>query len=74
MTESPRWLLSKQKREAAIKSLDRIRPAEDVQNGLTTQELEALEQAIEDAKHTQSGSWLDLFRGTYLRRTMVSGR
>ncbi|WVF72551.1 hypothetical protein IAT40_007368 [Kwoniella sp. CBS 6097] len=69
--ESPRWLVSKGKIDAALHSLNRVRPKHDVDQGLTAVEIEAFEQAIDDAKHQKQGSWLDLFRGTYLRRSWV---
>ena len=69
--ESPRWLVSHGRREEAIKNLDRVRPKGDVLSGITVAEIEAVEMAIEEAKAKVGGSWIDLFRGTYFRRTMV---
>ncbi|KAH8881843.1 general substrate transporter [Thozetella sp. PMI_491] len=70
--ESPRWLLTKDRRDEAKASLDRIRPSHDVQSGATQAEVDALTQMIADADARESGTWLDLFRGNYLRRTWIS--
>ena len=70
--ESPRWLVSKGKREKALKALNRLRPKEEVELGLTVAEVEAIDEAIEQTRLQGTGRWIDLFRGTYLRRTMVS--
>jgi hypothetical protein len=35
-------------------------------------EVDAIEQAIEENKTVNQGSWMDLFNQTYLRRTIVS--
>ena len=69
--ETPRWLVAHGQKERAIKNLDRLRPKEDVLGGLTVAEVEAVEMAIEEAKLRDQGRWIDLFRGTYFRRTMV---
>ncbi|CAL5865892.1 uncharacterized protein PFLUO_LOCUS98 [Penicillium psychrofluorescens] len=70
--ESPRWLILKGRREEAQTALDRIRPAEDVQTGATVAEAEAIGNLLEESQTSDQGSWLDLFRGNYLRRTWIS--
>lgn len=70
--ESPRWLILKGRREEAQTALDRIRPAEDVQTGATVAEAEAIGNLLEESQTSDQGSWLDLFRGNYLRRTWVT--
>jgi SP family sugar:H+ symporter-like MFS transporter len=70
--ESPRWLVLQGKNELALTALNRLRPAREVASGMTAYEVQAFEQAIEEDKLLQSGSWFDLLRGNYLRRTMVS--
>ena len=70
--ESPRWLISHGKSKAALKSLNRLRSKEDIDNGLTLAEVEAIEMALEEQRAMGNGKWLDLVRGTYFRRAMVS--
>lgn len=70
--ESPRWLLSKGKREEAIQVLNKVRRKDLVTSGETEQEAQMIQVAIEQAKELTEGTWLDLFRGTNLRRTMVA--
>lgn len=69
--ESPRWLLMAGQKEEAKKSLDRLRPDRDMQTGTTQAEIDALEQLIGEAHAEDRGSWMDLFRGNYLRRSWV---
>jgi hypothetical protein len=70
--ESPRWLILKGQMEKAKTNMDRLRPAHDVDSGVTKAEVDALESSIEEAHAQSQGTWLDLFRGNYLRRTWVS--
>lgn len=42
-----------------------------VDNGATAAEISAIDYAIELNHAEKQGSWLDLFRGTYLRRTII---
>ena len=70
--ESPRWLLSKGKHTEAVQVLNRIRRKDQVTNGATEEEAQTIQVAIEHAKEMTEGTWLDLFRGTNLRLTMVA--
>ena len=70
--ESPRWLLTKGRRAEAVKSLNRLRPRAEVEAGLTELEADAIAAAIEEAKQIGDGRWIDLFRGSYFRRSCVS--
>lgn len=70
--ESPRWLINKGRMEDAHQALSKLRNTEDVENGTIKSEIETLGVLTEEAKSTEEGSWLDLFRGTNLRRTWVS--
>ncbi|RSL85125.1 hypothetical protein CEP51_003514 [Fusarium floridanum] len=67
--ESPRWLILKGHKESAKEVLDKIRPKHDVDSGATAIEADTMEQLIEQSEAAEQGSWLDLFRGNYLRRT-----
>ena len=71
--ESPRWLLLHGKDEQALKNLDRIRRQRDVDNGLTVMEVQALDQANQEAS-AKSSRWIELTQGTYRRRCMVGRR
>ena len=70
--ESPRWLILKGRMQKAKDNLDRLRPKHDVASGATQAEIDALNDAVEQAHAQEQGNWLDLFRGNYLRRTWVS--
>lgn len=69
--ESPRWLVLKGRKQKAQANLDKIRHKADVDSGATAAEIDALELLIEDSFSREQGSWLDLFKGNYLRRTWV---
>ena len=71
-TQSPRWLLLKGRKEEATASLTQIRSDEDENSGTVDAEINALEQLIQQSMEQESGSWLDLFRGNYLRRTWIA--
>jgi MFS transporter, SP family, sugar:H+ symporter len=70
--ESPRWLLLKGRKQQAKINLDKIRQQADVDSGATAAEIEALDALLEDSFKTEEGSWIDLFRAKYIRRTWVS--
>ena len=70
--ESPRWLVLKGRREEALKSLNRLRPQRDIDNGFTGAEIDAIELSIQEAGGQDHGRWLDLFRGNMLRRTWIA--
>lgn len=69
--ESPRWLILNGHKESGKNVLDKIRPKHDVDSGATAAEADTIEQLIEQSEAAEQGSWLDLFRGNYLRRTWV---
>lgn len=68
--DGPRWLISKGRMGDAIKSLERVRPSADVAAGHCKLEAEAIQEAIHG--DINKGPWLDLFRGTNLRRTSIA--
>ncbi|KAF2160628.1 hypothetical protein M409DRAFT_29016 [Zasmidium cellare ATCC 36951] len=61
------------KKDQALTVLNKLRPAEDVENGTTVLEVEAIEQAVVLCEEQDMGRWIDIFRGTYLRRTVIGG-
>ena len=69
--ESPRWLVGKGLKERALTSLERLRPKWEVDNGAAFAEVNALEEAVVEARSVPSGRWIDLFRRSFIRRTMV---
>jgi Na+/melibiose symporter-like transporter len=69
--ESPRWLIVKGKKEAALASLNRLRPKEDVANGLTKIEVDAIVQSLEEQGGHDQGRWIELLQGNMLRRTWI---
>lgn len=46
--------------------------AEDNDNGWVDMEIRGIQEAIEDERLTVENNWVDLFKGTNLRRTNVS--
>lgn len=66
---SPRWLISKSRKEDAILSLETVRPGADVDAGRCRAEADAIEDALQNK--TEKAPWVDLFRGTNLRRTWI---
>ena len=66
---SPRWLLSKDREEDAIVALRRLRSKSDVEDGNCEAEIHAIREALQE--HVHKAPWLDLVRGTNLRRTMI---
>uniref|UniRef100_A0A0B7KCS7 Major facilitator superfamily (MFS) profile domain-containing protein n=1 Tax=Bionectria ochroleuca TaxID=29856 RepID=A0A0B7KCS7_BIOOC len=66
---SPRWLLSKDREEEALAALKRLRPKADAEDGTCEAEIQTIRAALQE--HVHKGPWIDLFRGTNLRRTML---
>ncbi|OQV00416.1 hypothetical protein CLAIMM_05911 [Cladophialophora immunda] len=70
LPSGPRWLIFKGRKDEAIKTLERVRPKEDVAAGACKEEADAIQEAMR--QETEKGPWLDLFRGTNLRRTEIA--
>lgn len=64
----PRWLLSKGRKEDALKELKVLRSKEDFESGACEAEIEAMQEEIESHRATR-GTWSELFEGTNRRRT-----
>lgn len=69
--ESPRWLILNGRKKEAKEVLDNIRPSCDVQSGATAAEADIMENSLTKSLASEDGSWVDLFKGNYLRRTWV---
>lgn len=68
--ESPYWLVRHGRKQEALKSIERLgrRSKVNAQN-----ELAMIERTVEiEAKHGGDPSLLDLFKGTDLRRTIIT--
>lgn len=65
--DSPRWLISKDRTEDALKSLKKLRRKEDVDNGLIDFEIAAFRE--EGQNTVKKGSWMALFDRNNRRRT-----
>ncbi|KAH8647936.1 general substrate transporter [Xylariales sp. PMI_506] len=64
--ETPRWLCTKGRRDEAMAILKTLRTSEEIA------ELELLDIEASLEMRNTDGSWLDLFRGSNLRRTIIS--
>lgn len=70
--ESPRWLLTKGREEAARKSFARFNNLDPWHPEITKQ-LQEVQAYIEHEKLTgKTTSWIEIFRGTNKKRTLVS--
>jgi hypothetical protein len=69
--ESPRWLVSKGRKEAALKELNRLRPKWEIDSNTTAAEADALEEATVENRSIVTGRWIDLFHKRFIRRSMV---
>lgn len=70
--ESPRWLILHNKPDEAQKALDKLRKKSQVDNGNTREEVQAIQIAISESENMGHGSWTDLFRGNYPRRSLIA--
>ena len=64
--ETPRYLCMKGQREDALKVMKTLRKDDE------TAEIEIAEIETSLEKHIEKGTWLDLVRGTNLRRTIIA--
>ncbi|KAF4443542.1 hypothetical protein F53441_11397 [Fusarium austroafricanum] len=67
--ESPRWLLTRDRQEDALKSLRLLR-----QGAYTDEEIEREFQQMQDSlsKTIKKGNFMDMWRGTNLKRTLIT--
>ncbi|CAH0057906.1 unnamed protein product [Clonostachys solani] len=55
--------------EEALAALKRLRPRADAEDGTCEAEIQTIRVALQE--HIHKGPWIDLFRGTNLRRTLL---
>lgn len=68
--DGPRWLISKGRKEDAVKTLEKVRPETDVAAGHCRAEVEAIQEAINN--EIEKGPWLDLFVSNLLALLFIS--
>lgn len=64
--ETPRYMCMKGRRDEAVTILKTLRTSDEIA------ELEILDIEASLEMHTDDGKWIDLFKGTNLRRTIIS--
>ncbi|CAK7206854.1 hypothetical protein SEUCBS139899_009660 [Sporothrix eucalyptigena] len=70
---SPRWLVFKDRDEEALAVLKSVRRKEDVDAGVCELEIAAMrEDAAIQYQNKKKGPWMDLVKGTNLRRTNIA--
>lgn len=69
--ESPRWLITHNRKEGALKALKKLRPKDAVSAGVCEAEIDALDSAIQQDKVLNNARWRDIIRGTYFRRAVI---
>ncbi|CRG83311.1 hypothetical protein PISL3812_00662 [Talaromyces islandicus] len=69
--ESPRWLLEHNKEDHALRSLNKIRPKDDVDNGKTILEIKAIDQANKEARANKV-SMGEFLKPTYIERAVIT--
>ena len=70
--ESPRWLLNKNRFEEAEHALQRLRRGAVSQEMIDAEFKDMRDAAIAEHELIKSAEFIDLFRGTNLRRTLIS--
>lgn len=55
-----------------MEALNKIRTQDDINQGLTVAEADAVEQALWESRQVGKGRWVDLLRKTHRGRTIVS--
>ncbi|CAK7199486.1 hypothetical protein SEUCBS139899_002166 [Sporothrix eucalyptigena] len=72
--ESPRWLLTKGRKEKALRNMEKLRQRKDVDSGFVAAEIDAIEEAIQLGYADENqGSWWTLFTDptNYGRRAWI---
>lgn len=67
---SPRWLISKQRKEDAVKVLERVRTKAEVERGHCREEADAIDEALKNS--VEKEPWTHLFRGVNFQRTTIA--
>ena len=70
--ESPRWLLSKNRREEATRNMRRLRTKAERESGAVEQEIQVIDELVQESKTKTKARWQDVTRGTIPRRVWVS--
>lgn len=55
-----------------MRSLNRLRPSDSTSANSTGAELDVIIGVLEANTESTDGAWLELFQGTYLRRTIIA--
>lgn len=71
--ESPRWLLSKGRKEHALKSLIYMREGSGASDSEVSAELDLMDQAMqEESEKHRATTFADCFKGSNARRTVIA--
>lgn len=68
---SPRWLISKNRKDDAVAVLEQVRTKAEAEGGHCREEADAIEEALRDASRRKE-PWHHLFRGVNFRRTTIA--
>ena len=69
--ESPRWLLHRNREQAARRSLEKLRGDSVPVEHIEFEWAEMIRGVAEEKRIAKSAGWIDMFRGSDLRRTLL---